>query len=732
MWLESLLSSRFHKLPDRPVLHGRNGQSSIKNVYFTGSLAGKPNIETAVQSGINLAQVIHNKKAQIPQKCDAHVGIVGGGPAGIALALALQQLNISFVVLEKQTVFHTLKQFPPNKMIYHSGLSSRPQTPLNFTDKTKEQLIQGWHAEIETIRPNILEETNVLDIRHLGKGFNIHCQRTKSNQHITVAVVVIATGTQNEANRLNIRGEDLERVHHHCHTPMDFLGQKVAIIGGGRTAVETHLLLKGLGVECVQIHRGSDFSKAGLSLSNQITGTNSRLLLHSTVTAFEESASSIQVHIENTTDHALSIQVDHVLVLIGGTPASHLLRQIEYPTEQSTPPKWGWWMVSAMLIYIFYILKSGTDGICSESNCIETIWIAKKSLWPFTLESMKQVPGLLRLDLGFRIVDGAFWCSLLYSIVVGIFGFKAIKHYRSATQRNRYLSLIAFQCICLFGIPEVIAPALIETGTYLGSFERPWKLYNALIPWPLSLYSVVDYPQQVNTTIALGWTSLGLSTTFILIPLYVKYQGQRFCSYLCGCGGLAETLGDTFRSLAPKGIWAKKLESFGRGIFVLAIIVTLLIINDAWELVASDALYNSKSFAEHWYGLMIDFWFAGVVGVALYPVLGNRIWCRYACPLRAYMEIVAQHVSRISIDSNEQCIGCYECTRQCQMGIPVDQFALRHTPLTPQNSSCIQCGICIEVCPLDVLSIGKSGEPIRFKLQTLTHTPAPSWDEMID
>ena len=77
-------------------------------------------------------------------------------------------------------------------------------------------------------------------------------------------------------------------------------------------------------------------------------------------------------------------------------------------------------------------------------------------------------------------------------------------------------------------------------------------------------------------------------------------------------------------------------------------------------------------------------------------------------------------------------IGCYECTRQCQMGIPVDQFALRHTPLTPQNSSCIQCGICIEVCPLDVLSIGKSGEPIRFKLQTLTHTPTPSWDEMID
>ena len=731
MWLNSLLSSRFHQLPDRPVLEGREGQSSIPNLYFTGSLAGHPNIETAIDAAINLARVISTEKTQIPQKCDVHVGIIGGGPAGIALALALEDLNISFQVLEKQTVFQTLKQFPSQKMIYRTNSSQNLQNPLTFTNTRTDDLLNEWDQQIASIRKNIQEKTEIVDIRHWGNGFNIHCQQASQNQQIKVAVVVIATGTQNEAKRLNIPGEDSTKVFHHCHTPIDFIGQKVAIIGGGRTAVETHLLLKRMDVDCIHIHRGKDFAKAGSDLSSQLTNTTSTLILNHTATALIENEVGIEVQISSNTKIAQQtrLQVDNVLVLIGGTPNSELLKTIEYPTEQSKSPNWWWGLISTFLVYVFYILKSGTTEICADINCIEPIWLAQKSLWPFTLEYFRQWPSILRMGLGFREVDGAFWCSLLYSMVVAIFGFKAIRHYNTPTQRNRYLSLITFQCFCLFGIPEVIAPALIDAGVFLGGLERPWKLYSALIPWPLSLYSIVDYPQQVNASIALGWMGLGLCTTLILIPLYVKYQGQRFCSYLCGCGGLAETLGDAFRSLAPKGVLAKKIEGLSRVIFLLAIIVTLLILNDAWKFVASDALYNTKSFAEHWYGLMIDFWLAGVVGVALYPLLGNRVWCRFACPLRAYMEILAQHTSRISIDSNEQCIGCYECTRHCQMGIPVDQFALRHTPLTPQNTSCIQCGICIDVCPLDVLSIGQSGEPVQIQWKTIQHPPNPPWLE---
>lgn len=67
---------------------------------------------------------------------------------------------------------------------------------------------------------------------------------------------------------------------------------------------------------------------------------------------------------------------------------------------------------------------------------------------------------------------------------------------------------------------------------------------------------------------------------------------------------------------------------------MLAVPVTLLILNYAWGFFAKDALYSTKEFAQQWYGLMVDFWLESVVGVALYPYLGNRMWCRFFCPLR--------------------------------------------------------------------------------------------------
>ena len=152
-----------------------------------------------------------------------------------------------------------------------------------------------------------------------------------------------------------------------------------------------------------------------------------------------------------------------------------------------------------------------------------------------------------------------------------------MQKYPSQTQRRRYLSLIIFQAIFLFGIPEIIAPWIISMGNGLDFFggDRPWKLYSVFIPWPLSVYSIVDSPSYMNAeqpnalSISIMWMIFGAVISFIAIPLYVRKHGQRFCSYLCGCGGLAETLGDAFRSYAPKGASAKNLEKLGRGIGVL-------------------------------------------------------------------------------------------------------------------------------------------------------------------
>jgi polyferredoxin len=90
--------------------------------------------------------------------------------------------------------------------------------------------------------------------------------------------------------------------------------------------------------------------------------------------------------------------------------------------------------------------------------------------------------------------------------------------------------------------------------------------------------------------------------------------------------------------------------------------------------------------------------------MAAYPFFGGKIWCRYWCPLAAYNQLLARAYGRLGIESNDKCISCGQCSKQCQVGVDVMAFAKQQARLDNTNSSCIQCGICIDVCPVSVLS----------------------------
>ena len=101
----------------------------------------------------------------------------------------------------------------------------------------------------------------------------------------------------------------------------------------------------------------------------------------------------------------------------------------------------------------------------------------------------------------------------------------------------------------------------------------------------------------------------------------------------------------------------------------------------------------------------------GILPVTLYPFLGGKVWCRYWCPLAKLMQVYSKTFtrlgwSRFEIRANDKCIGCTECSRNCQVGIDVMSYALKQESLNNENSSCIGCGICVSVCPMDTLSFG--------------------------
>jgi NAD-dependent dihydropyrimidine dehydrogenase PreA subunit len=58
------------------------------------------------------------------------------------------------------------------------------------------------------------------------------------------------------------------------------------------------------------------------------------------------------------------------------------------------------------------------------------------------------------------------------------------------------------------------------------------------------------------------------------------------------------------------------------------------------------------------------------------------------------------------------------CTRNCQVGIDVMSYAIKKEVLDNDTSCCIGCGICVSVCPMDVLSFSaQAPQPKLVQIQ---------------
>lgn len=236
--------------------------------------------------------------------------------------------------------------------------------------------------------------------------------------------------------------------------------------------------------------------------------------------------------------------------------------------------------------------------------------------------------------------------------------------------------------------------------------------------WPLNYYFFTDW--HINSLWGGGtWGQFifiwGIILSFVAVPVMTYFFGKRwYCSWVCGCGGLAETLGDPFRQLSNKSLRAWKVERFSiYSVLVFAIVMTVMQIANYTSDGAVFANYTWR--VNQWYSFLIGAMFAGVVGTGFYPLMGNRVWCRFGCPLAAVLGIVQRFKSRFRITTNGgQCISCGNCSTYCEMGIDVRAYAQRGENIV--RASCVGCGVCAAVCPRGVLRLENGPAEKRFNL----------------
>jgi ferredoxin-type protein NapH len=298
-----------------------------------------------------------------------------------------------------------------------------------------------------------------------------------------------------------------------------------------------------------------------------------------------------------------------------------------------------------------------------------------------------------------------FLYGFIYTLCILVMGVRMMIHYRhSRYQILRTISVMFFQTAFAFLIPE-----------FLIRLNKPYFDFKNI--WPLDYTLFFDY--RLNELISggqlgifmLGW---GIALIVIAVPVFVYFFGKRwYCSWVCGCGGLAETLGDPYRQLSDKRLKAWKIERWMvHGVLAFAVIMTAAVLYTYWTGSSSFLFMDSYTLREV-YGSVVGASFAGVIGTGFYPLMGNRVWCRFGCPLAAYLGFVQRFKSRFRITTNGgQCISCGNCSTYCEMGIDVRWYAQRGQNVI--RSSCVGCGICSAVCPRGVLNLEVKSEKGRF------------------
>ena len=289
-----------------------------------------------------------------------------------------------------------------------------------------------------------------------------------------------------------------------------------------------------------------------------------------------------------------------------------------------------------------------------------------------------------------------FVYGVLYTLLILVLGVKFIWKYRhNRYQLVRTLSVIFFQTAIAFLLPEILA-----------NFNLPFVDFKSI--WPLNYYFFFDWhitEMLHNGTFGLFMLFWGIFSFVVISPVLTYFYGKRwYCSWVCGCGGLAETAGDSFRHLSDKSLSAWKIERYLiYGVLVFVTIMTAMVLYTRFTGATNFLFLNSEQLSK-WYGMFIGAAFSGVVGVGFYPIMGSRVWCRFGCPMAGYLGILQKYFSRFRITTNgAQCISCGNCSSACEMGIDVKAYAQKGQDIV--RASCVGCGICSAVCPRGVLRL---------------------------
>ncbi len=279
--------------------------------------------------------------------------IVGAGPIGIEMAVALQSAGIDYIHLEAEMIGRTFYRLWPRNTRFLSAPDeiSIAKVPAERTDQHRllgEEYLTYLRNVAGQFGLKIRCYERVDRLEAIDEGFLLETQRLEGRGAYRAQAVILATGDMARPHRLGVPGEDLPHVQHGFEDPHAFFGRRVLIVGGRNSAVEAALRFHRAGARVAISYRRPELPAEHISHKLypivQPMIDDGRITLYGSTQPAEIRPGKVMLQQVNETFEPTGrpprpVDADHVVVLIGYAADVSLFRMagVEFASALAAP-----------------------------------------------------------------------------------------------------------------------------------------------------------------------------------------------------------------------------------------------------------------------------------------------------------------------------------------------------------------------------------------------------------
>lgn len=299
--------------------------------------------------------------------------VVGAGPCGLAVGAAARRNGIPCVLVDRGPVVHAVERFPLN-MTWFSTPELLEIGGLPFVtagDKPSRAEALKYYRRVAThFELDIRQYEEVLRVERLpdGAGFDVRARHASGESRRYAAdFVVIATGTFDHPNLLEVEGEELQKVSHYFREPHRTFDQDVLVVGGSNSAVEAALACYRAGARISLAHRRAEFGRGVKpwilpDIQNRISAGEIDVLWEHDVVRIEPGRVLLRSRIDGD---AVWLPNDSVLAMTGYRPDPELTLAFGVPVDpESGVPRHDPETMETSVpgLFVAGVIAAGRDG----------------------------------------------------------------------------------------------------------------------------------------------------------------------------------------------------------------------------------------------------------------------------------------------------------------------------------------------------------------------------------